>query len=222
MKTLAIIPARAGSKRMPNKNMADLCGHPLIWWTVRAALDARVALDGLVITSDSPEICGAFADEPGVLIHHRRTELALDDTPMIAVVRDVIEHFVGWDVAMVLQPTSPLRSGADIHNALGLMEERNADSVISVTEAPYDAVFEMGHADRLHRPPISRRVMVPNGAIHAIRIEWLTSTLKWDWWNVPLCYGYVMPPARSIDINTAGDLDAARAYILAAANVGES
>ncbi len=214
MRPLAIIPARAGSKRLPGKNRAQIGGKSL---TQIAAEHAHAAgLKGFV-TSDDMELFheGVRADwwTSGI---KRSAALSGDDVPMIHVVLDAVAHAramgVGpFDAIVLLQPTSPLRTAADITAALELLE--SSDAVISVVESPDPEVFTIGHAGRLRPISLSqitdgRRLAVPNGAIYAITTAALDQGL--DWWTAPVVTAYEMPPERSVDIDTAVDLERAR------------
>lgn len=204
MNILAIIPARMGSKRVPDKNLADIGGKPMFVWAVQAARDA--GLSDIVVSTDSLLIM-KVADQCGCDVHERRAVLAGDDVPMIAVVRDVVEIMGdGYDDILLLQPTSPLRTGADILAALAIMKDNGAEAVISVTDAPSDLVFEVGHAGRLRNVRATDPLVVPNGAIFLIRSELVFTRTWWDC----VAYAYRMPSERSIDINTAADLEMAR------------
>ena len=136
---LALVPARGGSKGVANKNLRPLAGRSLLEYVARAAV-ASGAIDRIVLSTDSP----AIADEGrrvGIEVPFMRpAELAGDETPMLPV----IEHAVGalasegWtpDIIVLLQPTSPLRTGAHIRSAVAALRESNADSVVTVLELP--------------------------------------------------------------------------------------
>lgn len=109
---LGIVPARAGSKGVPGKNIRPLAGRPLIEYTARAARESGV-LDRVVLSTDSAEIADAGRRCGLEAPFMRPPELAADDTPMLPVVRHAIDTLAasGWvaDVIVLLQPTSPLR-----------------------------------------------------------------------------------------------------------------
>lgn len=143
---LGLIPARGGSKGISHKNIAPLCGKPLIAWTIEAARQS--CLDRLVLSSDDSEIILAARAVGGVDVPFvRPAELADDNTPGI----DVIIHAVRWlrdhedyspDAVMLLQPTSPLRRREHINEAVALFETRGADSLVSVVKAPHNMIPE--------------------------------------------------------------------------------
>jgi len=203
MKILGIIPARGGSKRLPRKNLADLNGHPLLYWTIDAAVKSGVFEDGWLWVSSEDEEIGQVA---GQYWWRRDPQLAHDTTPTLDVVLDIFNHQPA-DLVIVLQPTSPLRKYYDITKALEVFNKTNADTVISVTENESDMVFERGWAGRLR--PMSRTVR-PNGAIYIARNTVLEQNLSW---YDGFVYEYLMPKERSIDIDTEQDLEIARFLI---------
>jgi len=134
---LAIIPARGGSKRLPNKNILDLAGKPLIVWSIEAGLGSKY-IDKVVVTSDSEEILN-ISKNFGAEIIKRPDELANDT----ATTFDAIAHAIDsiekkYDYIVLLQPTSPLRNAKHIDKAIELLETKNADAVVSVCQ--------MGHS----------------------------------------------------------------------------
>jgi len=142
IKFLAIIPARGGSKGIPNKNSVDVAGKPLIQYTIEAALKSK-CLDRLIISTDDKKIA-KVGKKCGVKVPFMRPdELAQDDTPAI----DVVLHTLDWlkqnnsykpDVVVYLQPTSPLRTEKHIDEAIQLYVNKHADTVVSVIEVPHN------------------------------------------------------------------------------------
>jgi CMP-N,N'-diacetyllegionaminic acid synthase len=216
---LALIPARGGSKGIPGKNIAPLCGKPLIAWTIEAAQRAR-GIDRIVVSTDDEPIAEVARSLGAEVPFMRPTELARDDTPGIApplhALRWLAEH-EGYrpDALMLLQPTSPLRLTADIEGALELFQRPGIDSVVSVTEAhhhPYllKTMGKSGHLQPFMVPdqPYVRRQDLPplfalNGALWLIRSEIL---LAREEWYTDHTLGYIMPPERSLDVDTPFDL----------------
>lgn len=142
MKVLGIIPARGGSKEIPRKNLLPILGKPLLAYTADAALLSK-RIDRVVLSTDDVEIAevgrALGLDVPFL----RPAELAQDHTPTLPV----LQHAVTWleqhegytcDAVFTLQPTSPLRTSADIDGAVDLLERTSADSVISLVDVgPY-------------------------------------------------------------------------------------
>jgi N-acylneuraminate cytidylyltransferase/CMP-N,N'-diacetyllegionaminic acid synthase len=216
---LGVIPARGGSKGIPDKNIAPVAGKPLIAWTIDAATSCSW-LDRVIVTTDDPQIASIAKDWSAEVPFLRPEALARDDTPgMVPLL-----HAAQWladtedyrpDYLLLLQPTSPLRSSEDIVAAIRLALENDAHAVVSVTLAhqhPYWMKTLDGEA-RLHdfAPPerrIGRRQDLPvvyalNGAIYLGRRS-IVCELKT--WYTERTYGYIMPPECSLDIDTPWDL----------------
>jgi CMP-N,N'-diacetyllegionaminic acid synthase len=139
MNVLGVIPARGGSKGIPNKNLSELGGKSLIAYAAEAAKVSGV-IDRLILSTDSVAIAG-LARQLGIEVPFMRpTELAGDGSPMLAVVKHAVEQLdgQGWraDIIVTLQPTSPLRRGARVREAVELLKSNDCDSVVSVVEIP--------------------------------------------------------------------------------------
>lgn len=205
MTVVGIIPARAGSRRLPGKNLAPLDGLPLIAHTCRAARDSGI-LDALFVNTDSPEIAAVAArfDVPAPFL--RPVALARDDTPTRAANRFFLDQLAArgqrFDAVMVLQPTSPLRGPDHVRAAWALYETHAPCAVVSVSPAApatwlgrlrRDGAFEpLPGPDTIHRL---------NGAIyiydaHDYRLER----------EPPRTLGYVMPADDGLDIDSPEDL----------------
>jgi CMP-N,N'-diacetyllegionaminic acid synthase len=134
--TAAIIPARAGSKGIPAKNLAPVCGHPLIAWSVRQAIKAE-GVDSVWVSSDGDEIL-AIAEKYGARAIRRPAEIAGDTATSESAwlhALDTIEAQgspVDWIVGM--QATSPIREPRDIAEALQKVAREKLDSLLTVVE----------------------------------------------------------------------------------------
>jgi CMP-N-acetylneuraminic acid synthetase len=134
---LGVVPARGGSKGVPGKNSRLLAGRPLLEYTARAALDSGV-LERIVLSTDSETIaeCGRRCGLEVPFI--RPAALAADDTPMLPVIEHALAELQreGWqpDIVVLLQPTSPLRRPEHIRAAVGMLQDTDADSVVTVVE----------------------------------------------------------------------------------------
>jgi len=224
---LALIPARGGSKGIPEKNTRDLAGKPLIAWTIETALNSNVC-SKIVVTTENQKII-AIAQDWGAEVPFIRPEhLSGDEATSISVVQHAIEYFltIGFDKSdyiLLLQPTSPLRATEDIKNAVDIAQSKQADAVVSVTDAPshpyltkkinptgmlqsfFDEKFD--NIRRQDLPP----AYALNGAIYLNRISSLIEEKTFLPENKT--YGYIMPPERSIDIDTPWDLRLAELII---------
>lgn len=215
-RVLGVITARGGSKGVPRKNLAEFRGVPLVQWTIEAAR-ASECLDRVILSSDDAEII-ALARRLGCEAPFvRSADLATDEASSVDVVLDAARRSPGYEIIVLLQPTSPLRLAADIDGTLRRMAETGAQSAVSVFEAvhhPY-LVFGVGDDERLKPivdlPPggPGRRQDFPpayqlNGAVYAAEVGWLTHSRVFvkSGETVP----FVMPAPRSLDIDTLEDL----------------
>lgn len=216
---LAVITARGGSKGLPGKNLRPLRGRPLIAWTIEAARGSRF-IDRLILSSDDGEIIRAAQEFGCEAPFVRSPELSGDEASSIEVVLDVLDRAPGHGIVVLLQPTSPLRTAADIDGALERMERSGAPACVSVCEAPAHPwlIYRRDEGGRLdpYAPPVEgaslRRQDLPpawvlNGAVYAADADWLGrertfvkpgETVAWE-----------MPHERSVDIDTLEDFLAA-------------
>lgn len=140
-RTLGIIPARAGSKGIPRKNIRTMAGVPLLAYTAHAALNAA-SLSRVLLSTDDPEIASIGRAAGLEVPFLRPEELAIDSTPMVQVVLHALEWVqsrgLDYGAVCVLQPTSPLRSSATIDRCVALLWKNDVDSVISVRPVPLE------------------------------------------------------------------------------------
>mgnify|MGYP003998268753 CR=1 FL=1 len=215
----AIIPARRGSKGLPNKCVYPLNGVPLIEYTIRAALTSDV-IDDVVVTTDSAE-AKAIACSYGLSVIDRPAHLATDEVGTQEVLEHAISHLdLKVDSLLVLlQPTSPLRAGVHVDAALSRLCNDNVRGVYSVserTEKPLKAFIENddGFLVGLAGPgcPFMRRQDLPkayfsNGAIYIFYVgDFLKAKYGFDIANI---LPYVMGVHESIDIDDIEDLQKA-------------
>jgi CMP-N-acetylneuraminic acid synthetase len=136
---LGLVPARGGSKGVPGKNVRPLAGHTLLEYTARAARESGV-LDRIILSTDSPDIADAGRRAGLEVPFVRPAMLAADDTPMVPVIEHALaelsrEHW-SPEFVVLLQPTSPLRRPDHIREAVSMLRETGADSVVTVVEVP--------------------------------------------------------------------------------------
>jgi CMP-N,N'-diacetyllegionaminic acid synthase len=136
---LAIIPARGGSKRLPRKNVLDLCGKPLIAWSIEAGLESQY-IDKIVVSSDDDDIL-EISEKFGSNTIKRPDELANDTATTFDAIKHTIDNVEKFDYIVLLQPTSPLRGSKHIDEAIELLESKNADAVISVCEMDHSPLW---------------------------------------------------------------------------------
>jgi len=211
---LAIIPARGSSKRLPRKNILPLLGKPLVAWTIDAALSSSF-IDRCIISTDDEEIA-QIAREYGCDVPFiRPTELATDRALSNSVYLHALEALSDkYDIAIFLQPTSPLRKTVDIDQALELMQKKGASSIVSVVEAvrPLEWYVVIGEdfklknvvkesyniVEKFNRP----KTYYYNGAIKAITVNYF---LEKKVSLSPNTIAYIMPLDRSVDIDNEFD-----------------
>jgi N-acylneuraminate cytidylyltransferase len=221
-RVLAVITGRGGSKGLPRKNVLEVGGRPMVAWSVLAAKASRY-LDRVVLSSDDPEIIAAAGEAGCDVPFVRPPELATDD----ASIADVVLHALdtvgeSFDIVVLLQATSPLRSAADIDGTLEMLERSGAPACLTVTppaKPPYwmVRVAADGRMSRVVEPPgpADRRQQLPavyafNGAVYAVRVDEFRLHRSF---NGPGTLAYVMPPERSVDVDTRMDLLLARALM---------
>jgi N-acylneuraminate cytidylyltransferase/CMP-N,N'-diacetyllegionaminic acid synthase len=207
---LAIIPARGGSKRLPNKNILPLAGKPMLLWTVESAIQSKY-LDEIILSTDSDDIIKVVKNYKIKTIK-RPIELASDTAKTVDVVKHVIENIdKKYDFIVLLQPTSPLRTSSHIDEAIEQLIKLNADAIISVTEVDHSPLWcnilpkslsmenfiseDVKHKRSQDLPKFYRL----NGAIYICKtkklIEENTFFLKKN------VYAYIMDKKSSIDID---------------------
>ena len=214
-KVLAVIPARAGSKGLPGKNFLSLHGRPLIQWTIEAALETP-GIDHVVVTSDD-ELVLELAQSLRVSAYRRSAELCGDFSQASDVIEDVVSAFPGYQTIVYLQPTSPLRRGSHISEALEKFNTGLKIPVISVVEVtqPPEWMFVLNEQGRLEsylpagemRRQDTQLKFIPNGAIYIAHID----SLKNDGFvfSKSNSLPFVMDSKTSVDIDNKFDFELA-------------
>jgi CMP-N,N'-diacetyllegionaminic acid synthase len=222
MNVLGIVPARSGSKGVPGKNLRPLAGQSLLAYTARAARDSGV-LDRVVLSTDSEEIAREGRRVGLDVPFLRPPMLAADDTPMLPVLQHAIETLegTGWsaDLLVLLQPTSPLRRPEHIRDAVQLLRESGADSVVTVVELPrhlspdYVMRLEEGRlrpflpeGARITRRQDARAAYSRDGTVYAC---WPSTIERFGNIYGDDCRPLVVDAAESLSIDSASDWDAA-------------
>ena len=132
---LAVIPARAGSKGIPNKNLRLIKGRPLIHYAINNAIQSKYITD-IIVTTDSPLI-SQFAKQLNISIRHRPSELCGDEITLDSVVYDAIPKDVNWDYIVTMQPTSPTLKVDSLDQAISMAIEKDLDTVLSSINTPH-------------------------------------------------------------------------------------
>lgn len=210
-RVLAVIPARGGSKGIPHKNIKKLCGKPLIAHTIEAAKSSAY-IDSIYVSTDSARILHV-AQHFGVRnTDLRPRRLAQDNSKTIDAMLHSIAKNPGFDILILLQPTSPCRDANDIDRALELFMRSGMRSLVSVhpiEENPILIRF-MNSDNELTKamdvPSTVRRQDMPkplrvNGAIYINRIDQIDSSTSFNDNEI----GFEMEPEHSVDIDTIED-----------------
>ena len=218
MKVVAVIPARAGSKGIPNKNLVEVAGKPLISWSIEAAINAS-SIDRILVTSDGDEILNIANQYNEVISIKRPRELAEDQTPTAPVVIHALEEIKalknGFDYLILLQPTSPLRTEEEIEEAFEVLKNSNGNALVSVVKPSHHPLksfkrSEQGYLKGLVNnefPFMPRQelpeVFQPNGAIYIIEIK---EFLKKKTFFTNKTIHYEMSAEKSIDVDSYDDI----------------
>jgi len=227
-KILAIVPARGGSKRLPNKNILDLGGKPLIAWSIEAGLGSKY-IDRVIVSSESQEICDIAKQYGADIPFVRPDELARDESQSIEFVLHALETLQEkYDYVIVLQPTSPLRESSDIDSAIEECLAKDATSVIGVCETEHSPLWSNTLDESLsmehfldNRYNNARSQDLPtfyriNGAFYMSKVD---SIFKEKTFFVQKnIYAHIMPQVNSVDIDTKLDFIIARAVLEAKRN----
>lgn len=217
MKVIAIIPARGGSKGIPKKNLHKVGGKPLIAWSIEAAINST-SIDKIVVTTDSQEILEFSNQYQRVTGLERPQDLAQDLSPTEPVVRHVLDTLKDkeeYDYLVLLQPTSPLRTSEDIENALEVVKNSEATSLISVVKPNHHPLKsfvkdENGYLKGLvnNQFPFMPRqelpeVFQPNGAIYIVEVK---EFLKKNTLFTKKTIAFPMSLVKSTDVDTLEDV----------------
>jgi pseudaminic acid cytidylyltransferase len=219
--TIAVIPARGGSKRIPRKNIRLFAGRPMIAHAISSAYQSRL-FKHVIVSTDDPEIAAIALEEGAEVPFSRPAELADDYTPTVPVIAHAIQAcaLLGWkvDIVCCIYPTVPFIEAADLSAALSLLEHSGSDYCFPVTEysspiqralvrddagrmTPFFPEFESSRTQDL-KPAYHDAGQFYWGRMHA-------------WLNNHRIHtngvGYPIPQWRVVDIDTEEDLTRAQA-----------
>jgi CMP-N-acetylneuraminic acid synthetase len=229
LRALAIIPARGGSKSVPQKNLHPLGGKPLIAWTILAARRAE-ALHRVIVSTDDRRIAEVARTYGAEVPFLRPLEIAADDTPDLPVFQHalrVLRDTEGYvpDAIVHLRPTQPFRTAEEIDEVVELLGRTGADcvkSVCPVSQHPFKMYRLAGDRDRLvpyldtgerrlRGPDVPRQGLEPvylsAGVVDAVRREVVESNSTEGEWVVP----YFADPTRYVNLDSPLDFAVAEA-----------
>lgn len=221
--SVAIIPARGGSRRIPRKNIVDFLGKPLIAWSIEAALRSG-CFEQVLVSTDDPEIA-EISKAFGAIVPFLRQATGDDHSPVSLATIEALEQYATWrgrpaQLVMQLLPTCPLRSADHVRGSLDAFRAGSSDFLLSCTDyGPLNpwwaiAIAPDGTPRPLHPEAMTRRsqdletVYCPSGAIWIARAAALQAARTF--------YGpghrfWPMDWRAAIDIDTPEDLALARA-----------
>lgn len=223
-KILAIIPARSGSRGLKDKNIKELNGKPMISYTIEAAVQSGIFED-VIVSTDSQVYADISIDYGASVPFLRSNYLSSDTATSIDMIIHVIEEMnkIGkeYDYFMLLQPTSPLRTKDDIINAIELLFEKEANSVVSVCEAENSPLYmntineDLSIDGFLPKGIKTRRQELDkyyrlNGAIYLCKVEYFLKSK--DFYN-ERSYAYLMNKKNSIDVDDEVDFEFVKSLI---------
>lgn len=219
MKIIGLIPARAGSKRVPGKNMAMLAGKPLLQYTIDAAFESQ-AFDELVVTSNW-DLALSLAKKNGIKAIHRPEKYCRDGSHDYEFVKHALDKFPGFDLFAILRPTSPFRTGATIRRALEEFD-KNGDSLRAVGPTCNHPRKSWRVADGYLKPydesPMTFEKTIPaydmptqdlgevycqNGCLH---LAWTETVKKYGNVSGKMIKAFFTKGLEGFDINTPQDL----------------
>lgn len=224
MGNIAVVTARCGSKGLKDKNIKSLYGKPLMAYTIEAAKQSG-CFECVHVSTDS-EKYAEIAKEYGADVPFLRdVGLASDTAGSWDVVRAVIDRYgqsgMSFKNVMLLQPTSPLRTSADIQNAFAVMEDKHAETVVGVCEMDHSPLWsntlpEDGNMNGFQNEsfliprqqlPVYYRI---NGALYLVKVDYL---MKKENLYGRRSYAYIMPKERSVDIDDLFDFTLVETYM---------
>ena len=224
MDWISIIPMRAGSKGVKNKNIRPIFGKPLYRYAVDFALEAGTKK--IYLTTDIPEII-ASPDEENIIISKRKSSLCKDDTQMSSVILDFLTHGAGKTISdkqtiVLLQATSPLRKKLDLLRALELFSKSpTTDLMMAVTEAKNDSLkygfILNGTFKHISEPSLCfenrqnlPKLFKPTGAFYIFKAGWFRSNKSFA---TKATNAYEISNEQSLDIDSLEDFKLFEHYL---------
>jgi CMP-N-acetylneuraminic acid synthetase len=225
MKILGVIPARGGSKGLPNKNLLLLDGKPMIHYTFTEAKKSKF-LNRIILSTNSNEIA-SFASNYEIEYFLHPDKLSTDNSPTFPVIKYLIEHLKtqGYypDIIVTMRITTPLRLAEDIDGCIEKLIKTNSSSVISVvkldgihpirikviSENDILMSYDEEEGDIPKRRQDLSPVYIRNGGVYASKIETIENGGLFGKTPRP----YIMPTERSVNINNELDYILAEALI---------
>ena len=213
---IAIIPARAGSKRIKNKNIIDIFGKPMIQRTIEILLKSKI-FDMIIVSSDSKKIQNISRKAGAKVLFTRPKNLANDFVGTFEVINHTINHLMSIIIlpqyVCCVYPTSIMLKPSDIKNSYKKIREKNCDFALSVTDyghPPQRGFYLKNNSLRvLNKKFYKQRTQDLDKIYHdAGQFYWgkTSSWLKNKFMFSKKCFGLILPRHRAIDIDDKEDL----------------
>lgn len=218
MQILIIIPARGGSKGVPRKNIRPLGGKPLIQYSIDAARQSTHRSD-IVLSTDDEEIADVGLRSV-IEVIKRPEELARDDSLVMDAVRHVIDEKLKqgftYDLLVLLEPTAPFRTGADIDQTIKILLDQSADSAatFSETETPPTRIWRINNhkpepfikgADPFLPRQTHEKGFALNGMVYVLKVSMLNKYPDSNSFLLGKTAAHIIPRDRVVDIDTETD-----------------
>ena len=217
MKSIAIIPARSGSKGLKDKNIRIMNGKPLIAYSIMSAIGSN-CFDVVHVSTDSNLYADLSKKYGADVPFLRSADNSSDSSSTWSVIKEVLLKYrelgTEFDYFMVLQPTSPFRTKNDIINAFKQMDSNNADAIVSVCEVDHSPMlmnklpdnnsmkgFFTSNVDKSRRQDFGKYYRI-NGAIYLMKTQTFFNDISIYDSN---CFAYIMDKSHSIDIDDEFD-----------------
>lgn len=216
-KILAIIPARAGSQRLLNKNIKVFCGKPLIAWSIEQSIHSRY-IDDCIVSTNNTDIATIAKRFNGKIPFLRPDNLSTSTSRIIDTIFYTLDYYCEqnclFDLVILLQPTSPLRTTEDIDSAIEYLFTKKAKAVVSVCKTSHTPIWTNTLPDNMSMKDFIQNKYLNlnsqelpvfynlNGAIYISEVEYLRNKKAFISSET---FAFEMPVERSIDIDT--DID---------------
>lgn len=220
---LAIIPARSGSKGLPDKNIKFMNGKPLLAYTIEAAIQSCL-FEKIIVSTDSLEYA-KIAEHFGAEVPFLRARKDAGDTAstidvILSVLSELEKKEESYDFFAVLQPTSPLRTALHMKESVELLLKKQADAVVSVGRQAHPSNYQalisesgkllFSESGRIQRRQDEKEEYILNGAIYLCKTKLFQQEKSFYQGNV---YPYIMSREASIDIDDAYDFRIAELWM---------
>ena len=220
MSTIALIPARGGSKGIPRKNVKTFCSKPLIYWSIKVALESNL-IDRVIVSTEDQEIAEIARSFSAEIPFMRPSQLSRDESPGIDPVIHTLKMLPEVDDVLLLQPTSPLRRIEDINGIFKERAKHKSESAVSVTKSAKSInlffklddekkLLPLGNTYDIKPRQLYSKNYILNGSMYLSSSK---SILKNSSLITSKTVAYEMPDYLSIDIDTPFDWEVAE-YVM--------